>query len=289
MNTYKNKNLIYVGGKGYKEQDLMDMITYYHDNYKPNLVFPGGWNEDVNEQIFKNYPFYSTISKNTKMNLYYEEKCNLDISFREFIHHIDEERPVNFYMLTIDDDDDMGTSLHVIHVLTSDEGIYSYVDTYINKYDGFIRNDEYEDTEENIIEYIIRQNSNANYLFFDFSTIQQIYNKRSQCITYNKNYADEMLKKYVDKLLSFLPSTITTENDMITYYGIYLFLWSYLVPLSTNSEELFDISEDFIDIFSQDVINNTISDALLTYNIKTKPNWFSLVTPYNNVSFEYDI
>ena len=66
MNTYRNKNLIYVDGKGYKEQDLIDMIAFYQQNYKPDLVFPAGWNEDVNEHIFKNYPFYSRISKNTK-------------------------------------------------------------------------------------------------------------------------------------------------------------------------------------------------------------------------------
>ena len=53
---YKNKDLIYVNGKGYKEQDLMDMIQFYQENYIQNLVFPKEWNEDVSGQIFKYYP-----------------------------------------------------------------------------------------------------------------------------------------------------------------------------------------------------------------------------------------
>ena len=60
---YKNKNLIYVNGKPYHEQDLQDMIDYYRENYKPDIRLPSNWHTDVSGQVFKNYYVFIFLSR----------------------------------------------------------------------------------------------------------------------------------------------------------------------------------------------------------------------------------
>src|SRR5438309_2318331 len=89
-------NIIYVGGKAYDEQHLLDMIDFYENNY----IFPKNWNQDVSSQILKHYPFYPRISKSSyRPELYYNQYCQLDITFKEFIDYVIEEQPDQIQMM----------------------------------------------------------------------------------------------------------------------------------------------------------------------------------------------
>lgn len=275
MNTYQDKNLIYVGGKGYKEQDLIDMITYYHENYKPNIVFPQGWHEDVNEQIFKHYPFYSTISKNTQPNLYYEQNCNLDITFKEFLNYISEEQPNEVQLMTKNHYNDIGDVINIVKI-TKNNDKYMYANTYINKLDGIVQDDHEYNIDKTIL-LLINQHRRFEYILYDFITAENIYKRRKQCVTYDKKYIANMVVNNINGILSLVPKTIDINNYNV-YYSIYLFL----LRMAKNTKH---IEDNFVNVLDDSINDGGISDNLLEYKIVVGDEQFELTGPDNTVIF----
>jgi hypothetical protein len=280
MEKYKNPNLIHVGSKSYREQDLLDMIEYYHQNYKPNIILPHAWNEDASSQIFKHYPFYPQISKSTfRPELYYNQYCHLDISFKEFLNYIVEQEPHEFALLRIYKDWDVEIYVTVAHILKNKSNGYTYIDYSIGSYDfmqnGVIISDYSLDTDD-LIQYLIDQyeyGSTTNQtLWYDFNTAFKIYQRRAQCQQFNPNYNIIMGNAYIKKLASsILP--IVDINTFILYFINYLFILHNLMIIKQDSKYQENI---------QDFVNLTID--LPETIIKLK----NLIEPYsiNNLIFE---
>src|SRR5687767_13469904 len=153
--NYRNKNLIYVDGKPYRESDLRDMIAYYQQTYKPDIILPQEWHDDVNSQIFKNYPFYPTISKTTyRPELFYNQNCDLDITFKEFLDYVREEEPEQYILLMINNYEDIGIETRISAFYKEDDE-YVHNSHVIDKEEGIDTSDEYRDTFINMLDFII--------------------------------------------------------------------------------------------------------------------------------------
>lgn len=241
MKSYKNKDLIYVDGKAYTEKNLRDMIEYYHQNYKPNIAFPSEWHDDVNSQIFKNYPFYRSISKkHYQPELFYETYCDLDITFKEFLTYVSEEEPEQLMLLMINKYEDVAVQSKVAAIYKED-GQYVYNDHTIDMDEGINTADEYKDTIENMIAFIINEYQDYQTIWYDIKTVKAIYYRRSQCQQFNKNYDQEMIENYFNQLLFNIPKVID-QNTFIIYYSYYLFL---LYNITLFKEDI-DRLEDFL-------------------------------------------
>ena len=135
MKSYQDKNLIYVDGKGYKEKDLRDMIEYYQQNYKPEIILPLQWHDDVSSQILKHYSFYPHISKqHYRPELFYDQHCDLEITFQEFINYIVEEQPDQYQLLMINRYNDIGIQTQLASVIKQGD-YYVYHGRKIDKID----------------------------------------------------------------------------------------------------------------------------------------------------------
>jgi hypothetical protein len=254
MNTYKNPNLIYVGGRGYREQDLIDMIQYYQKTYQPNIVvLPKNWNEDASSQIFKHYSFYPHISKSTyRPELYYEQNCDLNITFKEFIDYINENEPYECAFLTITKDKKTFI-INIIYISKTLSENYNLSSFTLNNY-GDSSLSEFTDTFDNILEFMI--GNKYDIIWYDFKTVKEIYKNRSRCQEYNKDYDHIMHNKYIDQYLSGIPK-IVNKDTFITYYSYYLFLLYNMMIIKQNPA----IQEDIIDfieliLIDQDIPNN---------------------------------
>jgi hypothetical protein len=239
---YKNKNLIYVNGKPYREQDLQDMIDYYRENYKPDITLPSHWNEDVSGQVFKNYPFYPAISKSTyRPELYYDKNCQLDISFKEFLDYLTIAEPAKYTIMLIEEYDDVGVVTRLGYVVQNTDSTYTYKDYYIIEND--ININDYTDTKEEMIKFIINQfnGSGKNQeLWYDLLTVENIYNRRKRCTEFNNTYAIDMTINYAIQFLSKIPKIINQKTFIIYYsYCIYLL---HIILMNDGGDALDDIN-----------------------------------------------
>ena len=224
MKQYRDTNLIYIDGKSYRKEDLKDMIQYYQQHYKPDIQLPSTWNTDISSQVFKNYPFYPAISKQTfRPNLFYDEFCDLDITFKEFLDFL-KEQPDQCELLMINQYTNIQTRLGSIY---KQDTQYSYSDHVIND-EGINTSDEYSADFNSIIEFIINEYQNHYQLWYDVKTVESIYRRRSQCQAYDKSYSQKMTHRYIDQLAS-VPKIININTGQgrifdafITYFSIYL-------------------------------------------------------------------
>lgn len=271
---YKNKDLIYVNGKGYKEQDLMDMIQFYQENYKTNLVLPKEWNEDVSGQIFKYYPFYPAISKSTyKPQLYYEQYCNLEISFNEFINYIKNQQPDTFVILGTRYDKHNSINTQLLYVEKNENNYYLSL-TVISP-DGIRMNGYEEDKYNKIIKFIMHYYKNKydtsqyyDKLWYDLETAKQIYLQRQNCVLYNKNYGYDMIIKYFDNILD-VPD-ITGINSFLIYYSFYLFILHNRLIFGDDQEDINDAILTFVELLDDGVPQDvkTLKILMEPYDIK---------------------
>jgi hypothetical protein len=275
---YKNKNLIYVNGKPYREQDLQDMIDYYRQTYKHDIHLPANWHEDVSGQIFKNYPFYPAISKATyRPELYYEQNCQLDITFKEFVDYVTEENPSTYAIMFLQKYNDIGVVSRLAYINKNDDDTYTYKDFYINAEDGVDIGDDYVASYNDILEMVIAEfegNIKGREIWYDLSTVVTIFERRKQCQQFNKSYALDMTGKYVKQFLSNIPK-ITDKNTFIMYYSYYLYIvYSILANNADPSvhDAIINHINDFIDLLDNgipDDVNemNTLLEDYVIQNI----------------------
>ena len=271
---YKNRNLIYVNGKPYREQDLQDMIDYYRENYKPDIQLPSNWNADVSGQVFKNYPFYPAISKSTyRPELYYEKNCHYNISFKEFLDYIIENDPNQYTVMILSKTKDLDIITEILHVKNNDDGIYVYTDYYITE-DGvdiqISNNLTTQDTLKEIIR-IFNTNTKDQEIWYDFYTVGGVYSSRKRCVEYNKNYAKDMIIRYVKQFLNKVP-TIVDKNTFIKYYSYYLYVL-FVVLIGTNdntNQATIDYIETYIELLNDGIPDdiNEMNELLEDYIIK---------------------
>jgi hypothetical protein len=273
MKRYRNKNLIYVGGQGYHEQDLLDMIDYYQQTYQPNVTLPTHWNEDLSSQIFKHYSFYPQISKSTyRPNLYYEQYCHLDITFKEFLNYIDEKQPNEYAFLIINNYKDVSIEAIVVNVVRYNEDdnytLYSY---HIDSDEQMVDiGDEYNSTPKKMLKFIINNYSDHQIIWYDLSTVARIYNKRQRCQAYNNQYYHIMYKQYYTKFISSVPKIIDIDT-FIMYYTYYLFILHNVMIIESNTDMQKTIA-DFVRLLDQGIPQNVdeLNQLMEPYNdIKT--------------------
>lgn len=264
---YTNKNLIYVSGKPYREQDLQDMIDYYRQNYKPDIKLPANWNEDVSGQIFKNYPFYPAISKSTyRPELYYEQNCQLDITFKEFVDYVTEEKPDQYALMFLQNYNDVGLVSKLAYVHKNDDDTYTYKDFYINAEVNLQIGDDYVDSYQNLLQLVIQEfkgNIKGREILYDLGTVVGIYLKRARCQEFNKSYALDMTNNYVKQFLSNIPK-ITDKNTFIRYYSYFLYLL-YIIFINNNDVSVDDNIVNYIDNFL-DLLNDGIPNGVNEMN-----------------------
>jgi hypothetical protein len=222
---YKNKNLIYVNGKGYREQDLMDMIQFYQDNYNPNIVLPSRWNADVSAQVFKNYPFYSTISKSTyNPQVFYEQTCHLEISKKEYFNYIKDVKPEEFVLLGIRNDIDI--TVAKLAYIQKEGNDYLFLETIIRP-EGMDTYQDRKETYEELIQLIIDEYHLYDQMLYDLISVSDIYDRRLQCRNFNNNYSKQMIKQYVNQILDI--PTIININTFIINYSYYFFILYHIL------------------------------------------------------------
>lgn len=284
MKLYKDDKLVYVNHKGYREKDLQDMIDYYQQNYRPTVVLPQGWNNDVSSQIFKNYPFYPQISKSTfRPELFYEQNCGLNITFKEFLNYIVEEDPKTFTFLKLSNYNDIKIQKQTNQSYSSNINVIGEIVNVVKDYEDqeYVLEDYTVNTDEsrstgvndekgiyitnsldNIIEMIINnyKPSINDYIWYDFQTVMNIYKRRIQCIDFNNKYHVDMINQYIDKLLSSVPKIINLET-FILYYAMYLFVLIF----SNNT-----LLDDFIAL-----IEDGIPESVSELNILMKDYQFN--------------
>jgi hypothetical protein len=252
----------------------MDMIQFYQENYIPNLVFPKEWNEDVSGQIFKYYPFYPAISKSTyKPQLYYEQYCDLEISFNEFINYIKNQRPDTFVILGTKYNKDHYINIQLLHV-EKHENNYDLLLTFISP--NGIHTDEFEDYNDNeVIKFMIdfyknKYDTGQYYekLWYDLETAEQIYLQRQNCVLYNKNYGYDMIIKYIDNIVD-VPDIIGI-NSFLIYYSFYLFILYNRLIVDDDKEDINDAILTFIELLDQGVPHDvkTLKILMEPYDIK---------------------
>lgn len=237
------------------------MIDYYRQNYKPNITLPSNWNEDVSSQIFKNYPFYPAISKSTyRPELYYDQNCQLDITFKEFIDYVVEEEPAN-YAIMILQEYDTNVSSRLAYVNKNDDNTYTYKDFYIDD-EGVNVGDDYVESTQKILNLIIAEfnGSGGNQIWYDLSTVYNIYSRRTQCQEFNKSYHDYMTSNYVKQFLSGIPK-ITDKNTFIMYYSYFLYLLYIILINHDNTDTnavnaIIDYINDFIALLNDGIPDN---------------------------------
>jgi hypothetical protein len=224
--NFKNKNLIYIGGQSYHEKDLLEMIQFYENN-KPQIQLPPEWNNDVNSQIFKYYPFSRRISKSTyRPNLYYEQQCQLDITFKEFLDYVKDIQPNEFTLLFINYNMDNDMTAELINVKPDNENEIVDLKFYtVHNNKTYIEG--YGNTLDDLMPLIVEKYNdfvNLNtIIFYDFHTVKSIYKKRVGCQEYNTHYADDMTIKYLNKIITSIPEIIDINTFKI-YYSYLLFL-----------------------------------------------------------------
>ncbi len=77
--------LISINGVSYKESDIAHMIQYYQNHFRIDL---SQYNNDISGEILKHFPSYPRIHKKSyQSNLFYEQYCDLDITFKEFLNY----------------------------------------------------------------------------------------------------------------------------------------------------------------------------------------------------------
>lgn len=273
---YRNKNLIYVNGKPYREQDLQDMIDYYRENYKPDIRLPSNWNDDVSGQVFKNYPFYPSISKSTyRPELYYDKNCNYDISFKEFLDYVMVEEPERFVIMLMEEYDDVGIVVRLGYITKNNDSTYTYKDYYINADENQVNvGDDYTYTIQDIIKFIIVEyDTRGKYreLWYDLLTVDGIYGSRKRCTEYNKNYKAGMLIRYVKQFLNKVPA-ITDKNTFIKYYSYYLYILFIILVNNSNNNgtQAINYIEAYIALLNDGIPDdvNDMNELLEDYIIK---------------------
>lgn len=260
MEQYRAKDLVYIDGKAYRKEDLKDMIQYYQQHYKPDIQLPSTWHTDVSGQVFKHYPFYPAISKQTyRPNLFYDEYCNLDITFKEFLDFLVQEEPDQCELLMINQYTNIQTRLGSVY---KQDTQYSYSDHVIDVEEGINTSDEYTDTLNNIIEFIINEYKDSHQLWYDVKTVESIYRRRTQCQTYNKLYSKNMTNRYLDQLIISVPKIINI-NTFITYYSIYLFILYQINLYQDMGNQIQTLIDVFGDLFELDVPNTATIDQFV--------------------------
>jgi hypothetical protein len=265
MQYYKDKNLIYINGKAYKPNDLQDMINFYKTNYKPDIELPTQWNEDVSGQIFKNYPFYPSISKATfRPQLYYDQYCHLDITFREFIQYIDEEKPNHFSFLIINQWNN-NIQTDIVNVNKNND-LYVLDSVHFNIEEGINVADQYTDTYDAIIKFIIDQFSDYQKIIYDVHTVGNIYERRVQCQQFNEFYRIQMISQHINYIKLNYPE-IVNYNTLILYCSFYLFLlYNIANPDDKTKVYIQNKINSLINEFGEDVLENK-DEFITTYNL----------------------
>ena len=221
---FRNPNLIYIDGKPYKESDLKDMIQYYHQNYQPTL--PITYNQfpsDATAEILKNYPFYPSISSKTyRPNLFYEQYCGLEPTFKEFLNYV-ETKPQRFQLYFPIHYTD-GNSFDYWD-FTKQDDLYEVTTVSLNMEHQLFDIDIFH--VDDILSYIINQYKRVTGEFlqirYDLNTLTEIYQRRTQCVQYNPSYANQMSNKYLQTVIA----NISIVNSYDSYVQ-YLFDYHYL-------------------------------------------------------------
>lgn len=286
MNTYRNKNLVYVDNKGYTEKDLREMIQFYQQNYKPDITLPQGWNSDVSGQIFKNYPFYQSISKQTYYpELYYEKNCDKDITFREFLSYIEKKQPKKFLIFSFNEYKDVGLHIRIGLVFKNGDN-YTYNDYYLDKDENMVNVGEpYNADFDKMIEFIIGEYGNVHKLYYDLYAVKKIYKQRQQCISFNKHYEIDMLQNYFNNLFIYM-TNIEDIDTFILYYSTYLFLL-----LNINiSDDMNNTIDEFIALLDDGIPDNIndLREMMKPYKIKNNKDSFEIIHPdYTSIEVVY--
>lgn len=195
---------IKVGQKYYTESQLLDYINFYNQNFKmPDI------NNDIKAEILKSIKSYPQISKSTyRPNLYYEQYCNMAITYKEFKKYVLEENPVYFHFYGYD------SSSLIIYIKNHGNieklkyNIYSKSFAY-TMYEN-VNDVEINDSLESLTNYI------DNTFYFDILSMKNIYNRRTKCVQYNPNYAKDMIIKFLDNLE--YPKKISNNKDVFNIF-----------------------------------------------------------------------
>jgi hypothetical protein len=259
-----NPNLIYVKGKGYKEDDLQDMIEYYHNNFKYDLHLPVGWNLDATSQILKYYPFYTRISKSVfRHHLFYNQYHYLDITSNEFINYVVNEQVNQFTFIIFDDDINVNCKIYnfitknddyilkKIEFEQDDIQIYKRVKFHKHKIDHTLKN--------------IFNCYNIIKIIYDLTTVKSIYHHRKNCQQYNHLYNQEMTQLYLNQLISDIPQTINNSNQYSLYFIYYLYL---LYNLQLDQEVDFFTKQFRSDEIYLDNINEFLDQYQINHLLK---------------------
>lgn len=182
-------------------------------------------NRDITSQILKNYPFYPRISKQHYLpELYYNEYCQLDISFNEFLNYITENDVGFTFMIMVDGR--RAVNYIIYHIVkfkfNNDYGInrIDFINNEIETYKSLSYN------KRQMLELVINKHNISDVLkvIYDINTVKSIYYRRVQCQHYNKFYDKEMSQLYLNQLQLDISIQFINYEDYIKYFAYYIFL-----------------------------------------------------------------
>jgi hypothetical protein len=234
-------------------------------NWDDQQELPQEWNDDVNAQIFKYYPFYPRISKRTyQPELYNEQYCRLKISFNEFIKDSHQYGIDECVILgTVQYQNVMTVKIIYIH---STSYAYEYITTILDDESMFTtQGNEY--SKDSLLEYIAFQFEDYEQLWYDIEMAARIYKNRTLCMQYNKNYYKQMIKQYINDIINVTP--IVDINTFIIYYSFYLFIL-YHAFIFKHNDDITDIMVHYAELIELRLPENVKEMQLLMnpYDIK---------------------
>jgi hypothetical protein len=240
---------IYVGGKYYRESDLLTMIDYY--NARSINIQSVDLPRELMAEILKHHACYPSISKLYYYpKLFYDQYHDLPPVIHEVIQYIEDDHPEIVNMITEFDD-------RIWNLSIRNDQFTNAVITVVREKCTSKMKIPCDNSSFNFVKQMMKVGM-FRTLQCDVHTAYKIYGKRINCVSYNPNYAVEMTRRYIDYLVSQIPNQF---NDMI---AIYQYAHTYMLILQSVGEF---IPELFI-VALNNVKMNDYENFLIKYPLK---------------------